>query len=220
MEELVQLNKRDPLRRNVESEVDTEGMSPMDPPDAYSPTKVEGVDYGNLHPYLQELISEHTPIKEAVDVLEQELKRIKEHGVSRETNDAISKFFEFFDQEVLRHARVEDMSLFPMLHERLLEVGEHSKGPENTSAIDMMADEHERSLQLATIVFSFFSLMSRLPDADSRSVVLTMAVDQAENLVELMRLHLFREEEVVFPLAQKYLSKEQLDKAQALASGK
>ncbi len=70
MEELVQLGKRDPIRRNVESGVDTEGLSPMDPPDAYSPTKVEGVDYNDLHPYLQTLIEEHAPIKEAVDARE------------------------------------------------------------------------------------------------------------------------------------------------------
>jgi hemerythrin-like domain-containing protein len=38
-----------------------------------------------------------------------------------------------------------------------------------------------------------------------------VAYNNAKELVELIRLHVFREDNTLFPLAQKYLTKEQFD---------
>ncbi|NIT60223.1 MAG: hypothetical protein GWN00_29655 [Aliifodinibius sp.] len=53
-------------------------------------------------------------------------------------------------------------------------------------------------------------MASRLPDASSRTLVLDAALEQGKTIVELLRLHIFREDNVVFPLAVKYLSNDEL----------
>ena len=75
----------------------------------------------------------------------------------------------------------------------------------------MMEADHVSVLQLASVVFTLFGLSVRLPDKNSRLVVLDMAIEQGKSLVETLKLHVFREEHIVFPLAQKYLSHEELD---------
>ena len=54
-------------------------------------------------------------------------------------------------------------------------------------------------------------LAARLPDERSRGFVFQTAFNNARELVELIRLHIYREDHVVFPLAQKLISTEELD---------
>ncbi len=74
-----------------------------------------------------------------------------------------------------------------------------------------MEDDHIRMLQLAAISFNLFGLVTRIPDEGSRIVILDLAVEQSKALIEMLKLHIFREDNVVFPMANKYLSTEVLD---------
>ena len=64
-------------------------------------------------------------------------------------------------------------------------------------------------MQLATLAFSLMGISSRLTDAASRAVLVDMAVEQGNSLVELLRLHVFREDNVVFALAHKHLTSDE-----------
>ncbi len=75
-----------------------------------------------------------------------------------------------------------------------------------------MEEEHLKGIQIAAVAFNLFGLASRLRDPDSRLLVLDAAVEQGKALVELYRLHIFREEKILFPLAQKHLTTEEMDK--------
>ncbi|MCH7774775.1 MAG: hypothetical protein IH784_10280 [Bacteroidetes bacterium] len=57
---------------------------------------------------------------------------------------------------------------------------------------------------------NFLGLGSRLEDKKSREIVFELAYEQGKAIVETMRLHIYREDETLFPLAMKLISKEEL----------
>jgi len=67
---------------------------------------------------------------------------------------------------------------------------------------------------------NFLGLVFRLPDERSGMIVLDAALEQGKNLVELLRLHVFREDNVVFPLAHRLISRAEFDAMQSAAAGK
>lgn len=178
----------------------------MDPPDAYSPPGVvEEIPRDQMHSILQDFYEEHDQITEALVKFEEALLTIQAEGITKEADEALRVFFEFFDTEFMKHDKKEEKILFPLLAKRLIEKGEHSQGRVPTTAIDMMEGDHLKAVQLVGVVFNFFGLSIRLPDEKSRAIVLDAAIEQGKILVELLRLHIFRENSIVFPLAHKYI---------------
>jgi len=49
------MNKNDPVKRFVDKEKEFEEASPMNPPDAFSPSTVDPVAYKDMSPFLQKL---------------------------------------------------------------------------------------------------------------------------------------------------------------------
>ncbi|MBK8501854.1 MAG: hemerythrin domain-containing protein [Saprospiraceae bacterium] len=211
MIELKVINKVDPLKRIAEKHDTGDEYSPMDPPDAYAPPGLEKVDYKDMHPFLQELMDEHKIAAEKLKIFEETLLNMQKTGVDRKTFAQLGDFFEFFDLSITKHNRKEEKTVFPFLHRKLKEIGEHSNGPDEVTAVDMMEDDHIKSLQLAAVVFNFFGIAMNLPDAPSRLIVLDTAIEQGKALIELLRLHIFREDNIVFALANRHLSVAELD---------
>ena len=211
--ELIKLRKKDdPIRRNAEKEIHDEGTSPMAPPDLYSPPgENQGVPYEEMHAFLQAFRDEHEVIVAELNAFEAALAETLERGPDREIEATFSSFFRAIDEKVIPHNRLEEERLFPLLAERLIEHGEHSKGQARTTAIDVLKDDHLEIVQLSAVIFNFFAVASRLPDPQSRGIVFKAAVEQGQVLAELLRLHMFREDHVVFSLAHEYLSAEELD---------
>lgn len=203
-------NESDKVTKQPEKNVQDE-LSPMDPPDGYMPPATESVPYDEMHPFLQTFMDEHKAIIKELDKFEEILQSIQKEGIEKETNSKLSEFFKFFDDHSIPHHQREEKILFPLLHERLIEKGEHSQGPSPSTAVDMLEDDHIKSVQLAATVFNLFALSGRLPDPDSRLVVLDIALQQGKSLVEMLRLHVFREDSIVFPIAHKHISKDEFD---------
>ena len=91
-------------------------------------------------------------------------------------------------------------------------------GSISITATDLMQDEHAKALQLAVVVVNFLGLVFRLPDERSGMIVLDAALEQGKNLVELLRLHIFREDNVVFILAHRLISTAKFDEMQSRAA--
>lgn len=213
------LNRVDPLRKQPEKGLDGgEGLSPMDPPDAYAPPSVEPVPAAELHPFLRKFKDEHVPFMEELNAFEEAILSIQKTGFTKESDAKLRHFFHFFDQEFTPHNRREEATLFPLLHARLIADGEHSKGEVPATAIDLMEDEHAKAMQLAAVVVNFLGLAFRLPDERSRLIVLDAALEQGKNLVELLRLHVFREDNAVFSLAHRLISRAEFDEMQSRAA--
>lgn len=205
------LKKIDPVKGNPikEASVIENEHSPMDPPEAYAESTVDKVNDGDYEAALQLLIDEHKEAKEIISQFEKALIAFKENAyvLNDEVNEGFKSFFEFFDDELLPHNQKEEKTLFPILNKRLIENNEHSVGENVITAIDMMEDDHVKFIQLGTLVFNFLGLAPRLRDEQSRFFVYDVAYNNALELIELLKLHIFREDETLFPLAQKYLSK-------------
>ena len=131
--------------------------------------------------------------------------------LNNEINKAFGDFFKSLDEELLPHNRKEEKILFPILNQKLIEAGEHSKGHKLVTAIDVMEDDHVKFIQLGALAFNLLGLASRMADERSRIFVLDTAYETSRELIELLKLHIYREDVTLFPLAQKYISKEEFD---------
>lgn len=200
-----------------------EGMSPMEPPDAYAPPGLEPVSPEAMHPILRHFVNEHVPFMAEVNAFEETLLSIQKNGYTKEADNKLKHFFNFFDEEFIPHNRREETTLFPLLRERLLTTGEHGTGDDPVTAIDMMEDEHTKAAQLAAVILNFLGLAFRFPEEKTRLIILDAALEQSKFLVELLRLHVFREDNVVFSLAHRLITRAEFDemlphKTSALAS--
>lgn len=182
--------------------------SPMAPPDAYKPPAIEAVPYEELHAMLQVLIDEHKITLQKTKDLEDTLIEIKTDGINKERNKKLSDFFEFLDNNIVLHNLKEERVLFPFIHDRMIDNGEHGSGAIPDTAVDMLENDHIKTMELATLTFSLMGITSRITDPISKALLLDTAIEQGLALVELLRLHIFREDNVVFPLAHKYLTAE------------
>lgn len=208
--DLKKLNKQDPLKRMVERQKETEEFSPMDPPEAFKPPILDNVKYEDMHPLIQLLMDEHGKCNEVVDEFENIINLLQAEGFSKKTLEGINDFFSFFDELIIGHNHKEDKTVFAKLNPILQEKVIFSTGSKKT-VVDLMEEDHIKMLQLAAISFNLFGLITRIPDDNSGLVILDLAVEQSKALIEILKLHIFREDNIVFPLAHNYLSEEVLN---------
>ena len=206
------LKEEDPIIRNAEKGTDEE-YSPMDPPEAYDETKSIGLEYDQLHSNLKELCDEHKGAVEKCDAFEKALQNFKEGDffITKEINDAFNSFFVHFDEHILPHNKKEERGLFPILRKRMLETGEHSKGENPHTPVDLMEDDHVKLLQLTTLSFNFLNLAFRIKDNEARFQIFDVFFHNAKELIELLKLHIYREDNTIFPMAQKLLTEEEMN---------
>ncbi|MBT4760658.1 MAG: hemerythrin domain-containing protein [Bdellovibrionaceae bacterium] len=208
------MKKDDPVKKNVEKNSGGEELSPMDPPSAMDPPNIDEIPKADRHIFLQRLMEEHEELTKELNNFEKAITEISEKGVTKEADRAFRHFFHFFDQEVLDHQKKEEKELFPILAKRLPPVEGVYPGSESESLtpVEIMEDDHLKIIQLVAVVFNFFGLASRMKDPTSRVMVLDAAIEQGKSLVELLRLHMFREDNVVFVLAHQNIDKELFDR--------
>lgn len=219
------LKEVDPVKAIGEKdiEIDNEELSPMDPPDAYSSYATIELENGELNESLTILKKEHEELAAVLDVFEKSIAQFKELGyvLNNEVNDGFKKFFDFFDNHLLPHNRKEEKVLFPVLQKALLSNNEHGTGKNPVTAVDIMEDDHVKFIQLGALTFNLLGLAPRFRDEQSKMFTYDVAYNNAKELIELIRLHVFREDNTLFPLAQKYLSSQQfnqiLNEMQAMA---
>lgn len=208
---LKELQRTDPVKRNVEKGLEVVEHTPMDPPDAYTKGDLGKITYDQMDPVLKHLIDEHKAIISQVEAFEKAIVALRENGyvLTNETNQVLGDFFKYFDEHLSQHNAKEEKALFPILNRKLLAAGEHSIGEVPVTAIDVMEDDHIKFIQLGALSFNLLGLATRLSDEKSRSFVFEAAYNNSRELIELLRLHIFREDHTLFPLAQKLINAEE-----------
>ena len=208
---LKELNKVDPVKANVSKELDgKEEDSPMDPPSSYD-KKVD--DVAVSHKLLKILMDEHDEVTKIIDRLEKAIAQYKQNNyvLNDEVNSTFHDFFHFTDNKLLPHNRKEEKVLFPLLQKRLIENKEHGVNNQDLTAIDIMEDDHIKFIQLTTLMFNLLGLAARLPDKQSAFFTYDTFYNISKEFIELLKLHIYRENEILFPLAQKYLTEDDLN---------
>ncbi len=210
--EKINSKKDDYIKRFAEKDSgDDPVYSPMAPPDAYNPPAIDPAPYDQLHPSLQLLMDEHKNTMTKLDEFENTLLEIRKEGISKERSGRLGSFFEFLDDNIVLHNLKEEKVIFPLIHERMIDNGEHSVGPVPETAVDMLEHDHIKTMELATLTFSLMGISSRIKDPVSNALLIDAAIEQGLALAELLRLHIFREDNIVFPLAHKYLTESDFD---------
>jgi iron-sulfur cluster repair protein YtfE (RIC family) len=207
-----ELKKSDPIIRNVEKGLEDIEQSPMDPPNAYDEQAIVNSEGDKPLPkLLQSLKDEHWTATEKINAFEKALKEFKEshYNMTQEINSSLSEFFEYFDNNIINHNMKEEKVLFPLLHERLIASGEHSKSDPPKTSIDLMEDDHNKFLQLGALTFNLLGLASRISHAESRMFIFDTAYNNGRELIELLKLHIFREDNTLFPLANKLIAEDE-----------
>lgn len=201
----------DPVYKQPEKGV--EGvMSPMDPPNGFAPPSVPDVSYDELHPFLQEMVIEHKELTTELGKFEVCLESLKkDKQLTEKSAEAIDNFFSFFDREFIPHNKKEEKFLFPLLGKRFLETGEHSQSENPITAVDQLEDDHIQALQLATLTYNLIGLHSNLNDENSRMYLLAKAIESGSELIDLMKIHIFREDKILFPLAHTLIEYDQFN---------
>lgn len=199
------IQKQDPIKRIVERQNESEEFSPMDPPDAFNPPALDAIKYEDMHPILQSFMDEHVKCNKVVNKFENAMNSLQTEGFSKLTLNEINDFYTFFDDAVIVHNHNEDKTVFAELNSILHKKEIYSSGSKKT-VVDLLEEDHIKMLQLAAISFNLFGLITRISDENSRLLILDLAVEQSKVLIETMKLHIFREDNVVFPMAQTYLS--------------
>lgn len=206
------LRRVDPVKKqSLHGLAALEGLSPMAPPDAYAPPGITPLAVEDMHPFLQRLVAEHRPFLGEVDAFEDAILTIQKSGYTKAADGRLRHFLNFLDEEFIAHSRREEATLFPLLRLRLLAAGEHGSGDEPQTPVDLMQDEHIKAVQLAAVILNFLGLAFRFPDEQTRLIVLDAALEQGKFLIELLRLHVFREDNVVFPLAHQLITPAEFD---------
>jgi len=204
----------DPVKKQESASLDEmQGCTPFDPPEVYDEKKKKIVPYEQMAYVLQCLTDEHKEVTGHLERFEKALVDFKSNNfiLTREINAAFGDFFTYYDNHLLSHNEKEDKVLFPLLNQKLIENGEHSVGENKMTAIDIMEDDHVKFIQLGTLSFNLFGLASRIRDAEARSFVCDTGYNAGRELIELLRLHIYREDYTLFPLAHELLSKEEFE---------
>ena len=204
-----------------EVEIDMEGgVSPYAPPEAYNPpSKEEEIPYEDMHPFLQEFIDEHNAYTKELNAFEATIAMIEGGRVDKEIDERLRQFFTYFDEHIVSHNQEEEKYLFPRISKKMTEEGEHSKADENFNVINILEDDHVKSLQMAAVTFNMFALFSRIPDERSRFIILDVALNQAKELLELLKVHIYREDSIIFTYAQRNFTDEELTEIQQKTKG-
>ena len=205
--------KKELLKRDVEKGLEETEHSPMEPPNAYNQPGKLKVSFDEMEKPLKEFVEEHKEVIQQVELFEKALVQFKLNGykVDHKINEVFGNFFKYFDEHILPHNHKEEKTLFPVLNKRLLAAGEHSIGQVPVTAIDVMEDDHVKFIQLGVLTFNFLGIATRIQDTASRIFILDTAYENARELIELLKLHIYREDYTLFPLAQKYMSKEDFE---------
>lgn len=204
------INQADPVKRQPVAGIQG-GLSPMDPPDAYAPPGLDAVPLAELHPFLRALCEDHAALCLELKALEDLLTAVPSTGFTKETQKKILQFCEVLEADFIPHSRKEEASLFPLLKARLLEEGEHSKGKTPTTSVDLMLEDHLKVIQLVAVIANFLRLAPHLADAGSQLVVQDAALRQTKSLIALLRLHIFREDNIVFSSAHRLIARAGFD---------
>lgn len=205
------LKVTDPLSHQPETGVESGGMSPMDPPEAYTAPGIEEISVLEMHPFLQQLCEEHALIDGELKVFEQVIDDIPKSGFTRQVQGILVGYLERFEGTFVSHSRAEEDRLFPVLHQRLIEQGEHGPGQSPMTPVDVMKNDHVQIYQLCAVVTNFFRVAEHLPDPTSTMIVREAALRHAKCFIEALRLHMFREDRIIFVSAHKLLSPSELD---------
>ena len=201
--------KSDPIKRQVTVSAADMGqeLSPMSPPEGREPPSDCKVAYEELHPFLQQLIDDHDEFISELHKIKSCVEEIKEsRSLSKSSFEIMSKFLDYMADDFVEHNKREERVLFPILNKKLLDNNEHSPGPNPFTGIKVLEDDHLQATSFVAVLSNLLLLSSKISHESSHAVLVNQIYKNAEELLELLDLHIFREDNIIFGQAQNMLT--------------
>ncbi len=142
-------------------------------------------------------LKEHDTALVQLRILKRSAAEIKKNGYSDKTFKQLLNATEFVDEEVRVHNGKEETALFPIV-ERYVD------GPTN-----VLREDHQR---MAKIYKKLHYSINSLKENHEDKIAKQELVEAAEGIVQLMVNHIHKENEILFPLVKRFLTKEELRK--------
>lgn len=141
------------------------------------------------------LMKEHEEALSRLHRLKKDAHDLKKKGYSEKTFKSLLKAVEYVDEEVRVHNKHEEDALFPVV-ERYVD------GPTS-----VLRDDHAKMAKIyKKLNYSIKALKENHDDATSRLEL----CDSAEEIVQLMVNHIHKENQILFPMIQRFCTKEEI----------
>lgn len=141
---------------------------------------------------------EHRQIEERLEELSEALRAVADRGPSGELLDRVEESARYIDREMVLHHRKEEEALFPVLAPHL----------EEATDLDARIADHE-DLRIMNGKFrDALEECRRTGDEDGRFAA-RMLKGYGLYIVHLVLEHLLKEDEILFLIAERYLTAEQ-----------
>jgi len=141
---------------------------------------------------IEQLMHEHQEGLAALDRLEKDARQVAAEGLSPATREAMGQAISFINGEIRGHNEKEEEVLFPALAPFLPNPG----GP-----VDVMLAEHR---DLWTLNDRLVTALAE-PSPDRANLSQT-----ALGIVQLLRSHISKEDNILYPMARRFLGEEGL----------
>jgi hemerythrin-like domain-containing protein len=141
------------------------------------------------------LMKEHEEALGKLQALKKSAQEIKKRGYTEKAFTQLLSAVEYVDQEVRHHNKHEEEALFPL-------VEKYVDGPTT-----VLKDDHQRMSKIyKKLSYSIKALRENHDDATAR----TELCESVEDIVQLMVNHIHKENYILFPMIQRFCSKEEL----------
>ena len=148
----------------------------------------------------QMLRAEHREIEEQLEALSSALRQIGDHGPVPEVLDRIESVARFIDSEMSVHHRKEEEGLFPYLEEFL--------ASEHLHLDARIADHEDLKIMSGKFKDALNECRGAEPERKARFAA-QMLRGYGLYIVHLVREHLLKEDQILFLVADEYLTGEQ-----------
>lgn len=141
------------------------------------------------------LMKEHEEALVKLHRLKKDAQDLKKKGYTEKTFRSMLKAVEYVDEEVRVHNKHEEDALFPVV-ERYVD------GP-----TAVLREDHARMAKIYKKLH--YSIKALKENPDDRTSRLELC-DSAEEIVQLMVNHIHKENQILFPMIQRFCTKEEI----------
>lgn len=153
---------------------------------------------------LEMLVACHDRVENRSAILQRLLVYLEKNGSDEQAQSAAKNILLYFDTSAKHHHEDEEQDLFPALLKAIKERGNTQEQKEISSIISGLLADHQELNQLWLSIRPALVLISEGESAklDSLSI---------KSLTSIYKNHIQTEESIIFPMAKKYLSSENLE---------
>ncbi len=141
------------------------------------------------------LMKEHDEALTKLQLLKKNAQEIKKKGYTEKTFKSLLKAVEYVDEEVRVHNKHEEDALFPVV-ERYVD------GPTS-----VLRDDHAK---MAKIYKKLHYSIKAIQENNDDRVARQELCESAEEIVHLMVNHIHKENHILFPMIQRFCTKEEI----------